>query len=933
MKSRIFLTLFLFLTSVASAALQAKTVQGLLHPEHLRCEYLTDPLGIDAVTPALSWYSTSNRRDESQTAYRIIVATSIRNLDKNDGDLWDSGRINSDKSLNIEYGGRQLRSGEYCFWKVKVWDSHGKESAWSKPAEWSMGLLHKSDWKGYWVGLDSAVGSDNLNGPHRKLSARYLRRQFNVPHEIKRATAYICGLGYFDLYMNGKKIGKQVLSPALAQYNVRSYYMTFDVTKDLVKGENAIGVILGNGRFFAPRLKVPTKTETYGFPKMLFQLNIEYADGKTQSVVSDTNWRITADGPIRSNNVYDGEIFDARKEMPGWDKAGFVSSHWMRARKVSDPSENISAQMEQPNEVMQTLKPKSVKELRRGVYIYDMGQNMVGWASLKVRAKRGTKITMRFAENLLPDGELDTANLRSARQTDVYIADGHGLESWQPRFVYHGFRYVELKGYPGKPGPGAITGEVVYDNIKTIGHFSCSSDIINKIYDAAYWGIRGNYSSIPTDCPQRDERQGWEGDRATSSYGETYIFDNDRVYATWLRDIADAQKPDGSLPDLAPAYWPFYNNSMTWPGVIIMVPNHLYYQFGDIGVIRRRYDTMKKWLSFMQDSFMKDYLLPKDVYGDWCMPPVNRKLIHTKDTTRITPGNYIGSVYFYHCLKLMHEYADLLHKPADAKRYMDLARKVRTAINDTYLNKEHLYYANNTVTANALALYFGIPPQKIRRKVFGNLVDQTVNKYDYHTSCGLVGEQWIMRTLTDCGRPDIALRFAENTTYPSWGYMIKNGATTIWELWDGNTANQGMDSRNHVMLLGDLVVWLYQDLGGIAPDPEHPGYKHIIMKPYPVGNLTYVSASHISPYGKISSDWRLDKKLFTWDVSIPANTTATVLVPAKKESEVKVDGRTPSGVAGVTFVKFERGRAVYRVGSGSYRFVSSGGRIQPEESK
>ncbi len=925
------LTILLILSVISIRGFSSGKSQDRLQPKHLRCEGLINPEGIDIVSPRLSWYSVSAQRDQKQTGYRILVSSTIEELNTDEGDLWDSKKVSSDESINIIYGGKKLTSGKQCYWKVKVWDSKDNESGWSQPAKWSMGLLSKKEWgSASWIGLNKAIGSDEPDSEHTKLSARMLRKEFGIKKEIKRATAYICGLGLFELYFNGQRIGDQVLTPALSEYPKRSFYMTFDVTKELLEGENAVGVILGNGRFFAMRHTVPTGMETYGFPKMIFRLNIEYTDNTTQSIVSDTSWKITADGPIRSNNEYDGEYYDARKEMPGWDKSGFDDTEWMRAEKVADPSEELSAQMIAPIKIMQTMKPRSVKEIRPGVYIYDMGQNMVGWVSLKVQAKRGSKVQMRFAETLKPDGDLYTANLRSAEQTDIYIAKGGGLERWEPSFTYHGFRYVELTGYPGRPDLNTIEGKVVYDDIRTIGNFSCSSDIINKIYKAAYWGIRGNYRSIPTDCPQRDERQGWLGDRSMNSYGESYIFDNNMLYANWMTDIADAQKANGRLPLLAPDYWPIYSDNMTWPSSLIIIPYNLYRQFGNLKVIADNYDAMKKWLFYMRDKYMRNYLvLPKDVIGDWCMPPRNRRVINSKDSSRITSGNFIGPTYFYYCLNLMGKYAHLLNKNEDANEFGTLAAKVRDAINNTYLHKDSLstgqaglYYANNTVTANALALSFGIPPKEIRAKVFDNLVYVTTHVYKSHTSCGLVGEQWIMRTLTNNGRPELALKIAENTTYPSWGYMIENGATTIWELWNGNTAAPDMNSGNHVMLLGDLIVWLYQDLAGIKSDLANPGYKDIIMKPYPVGNLKFVKASHLSMYGLIKSEWHIRGSKFSWEISIPANTTATIYVPAEKEGDVTESGREASKSEGVKFVKLENGRAVYEIGSGSYHFIS-----------
>ncbi len=928
MKTKALLILLLFSVIIFTGC-SSQNIKDTLHPKYLRTENLIDPLGIDVINPRLSWYSESNRRAQKQTAYQILVASSIKNLNKDNGDLWDSKKIKSDKSINIVYNGKPLTSGIECYWKVKVWDDKGNESEWSKPAKWSMGLLSKKDWGlASWIGLDKAIGSDEPDSEYRKLSARMLRKEFKTDKKIKRATAYICGLGLFELYFNGQRIGEQVLAPALSEYPKRSFYMTFDVTKDIINGRNAIGVILGNGRFYAPRTTVPFKTENYGYPKMIFRLDIEYTDNTKQSIFSDTTWKITADGPITANNEYDGEVYDARKEMPGWNKAGFDDSKWLKVEKVAEPSEKLSAQMIAPIKIMQTVKPKSVKEIKPGVYVYDMGQNMVGWASLKVRAKKGTKIKMQFAETLKSDGDLYTANLRSAKQTDIYITRGNELEQWEPRFTYHGFRYVKLTGYPGKPDLNTIEGKVVYDDIKTIGSFSCSNDIINKIYKAAYWGIRGNYRSIPTDCPQRDERHGWLGDRSMNSYGESYIFDNNALYSKWMTDIADAQKESGSLPDVAPDYWPIFTDNMTWPSSLIIIPNHLYQQFGNFKVIADHYDAMKKWLWYMRDKYMESYLLNKDQYGDWCMPPRNPRSIHSTDPNRITPGNFIGSAYFYYCLGLMEKYANLLNKNNDAKEFESLAVKVKNAINNNYL-KDSLYYANNTVTANALALSFGIPPKDMRSKVFDDIVYKTINDYKSHISTGLVGGQWIMRTLTDNGRADLAFKIASNTTYPSWGYMIKHGATTIWELWNGNTADPAMNSGNHVMLLGDLIIWFYEDLAGIKSDPAHPGFKHIIMKPYParltgrqVDDLKFVKASYLSEYGLIKSNWKKENNQFYWDILIPANTTATIYIPTNQVDKILESGNEASKVMGVKFIKFEDGRAVYELGSGSYHFTS-----------
>lgn len=896
-----------------SAGCAGKRIDGTLSPGNLRCEYLINPSGIDITNPCLSWYSASEERNQKQTAYRILVSSSLEKSDSNEGDLWDSKKVKSDQSINIIYNGKKLHSEDKCFWKVKVWNGKGKESVWSEPAKWSMGLLDEADWKGYWIGLDSLIGNDKQFG----LSARYLRKEFAAEKKVKRATAYLCGLGLFELYINGNKTGDQVLAPALSEYPKRSYYMTFDVTKEISAGQNAVGIILGSGRYFA----ACKWDRNFGFPKMIFQLNIEFSDGSRQSIVSDTSWKITTNGPIVISNKYNGEEYDARKEMPGWSNVGFDDSRWMNPEKLPDATEKLSSQMIDPTKIIETIKPLSITEIRPGIYIIDMGQNMTGWVPVKVRADSGTKIKMRFAEILNSDGELDTAGLRSAKQTDVYIAKGSGLEEWEPHFAYHGFRYVELTGYPGKPDLNTIVGKVVHDDIRTIGHFDCSNDIINKTYKAAYWGYRGNYHSIPTAASQRDERDGWLGDRSINSYSESFIFDNNAIYSKWMTDISDAQRPTGSISDVCPTTRIVYEDNVTWPSTFIMAHNFLYEQFGNLKVIADNYDAMKKWLFYMRDKYMKDYLLPRDSYGDWCMPPEDRNIIHSKDSTLNTPGDFLGSSYFYYDLILIERYARLLNKDEDVKEFSSLAEKVREAVNKTYLNKEKFYYANNTVTANAVALSFGLPPDEIRSKVFGNLVDKTVNVFDYHTSCGIIGQQWLMKTLTDNGRPDMALRIAANTTYPSFGYMLGKGATTIWELWNGDSAPPKMNSHNLVMLIGDLVVWLYEDLAGIKSDTANPGFKNIIMKPIPVEGLDYVHSEYHSIHGLIKSSWKKEGKSFIWDIIVPCNTTATVYIAAPSEKEVTENGKRASSAEGVKYMDTDNGYVVYKVGSGNYHFV------------
>jgi len=537
-----------------------------------------------------------------------------------------------------------------------------------------------------------------------------------------------------------------------------------------------------------------------------------------------------------------------------------------------------------------------------------------------VRGTVGTEVTLRHAETLNPDGSLYFANIRGARVTDIYTLKGGGAETYEPRFTYHGFRYVEVTGFPGTPTLDSLTGCVVNDDLKTAGEFECSNPLLNRIYQNVVWGTRGNYRSFPTDCPQRDERQGWLGDRSEESRGEMYLFDNDAFYAKWVQDIADAQKDSGSVPDVAPSYWPLYNDDVTWPSSGVIIPNSLYRQFGDITAVANHYDSAKKWIEYMR-GFVTNGIISRDQYGDWCVPPNDPKEIHTTDPTRITGKELLATSYFYFDLRLMERYANLLGKTADAAHFATLADEMKTAFNQRFLNRDLGQYDNGTQTSCVLPLMFGLVPDDMRAALFQRLVDKIDNESHGHIGTGLIGGQFLNRVLSDNGRPDLAYTIATQTNYPGWGYMVEHGATTIWELWNGNTADPSMNSGNHVMLVGDLVIWLYEDLAGIAPDIDHPGFKHIIMKPQPVGDLIYVKATHRSPYGLISSEWHDDGKTFDWQIEVPVNTTATVYIPASSAESVREGKGRAMDATGVKYVGFESGRAVFNVTSGKYHFL------------
>ncbi|WP_276484236.1 family 78 glycoside hydrolase catalytic domain [Paraflavitalea pollutisoli] len=914
-----YLVLLLILFQTISTTLSAQMIRVAA----LQTEQRTEPRGIDAAQPRLSWQIQATQRQVVQTGYELLVASTPQLLAANKGDVWSSGKITTAQSLLVPFGGKTLTSGGHYYWKVKVYTNKGA-STWSAPASWSMSLLQANGWTGKWIGYDTPSAWDSVT-QFSRLSARYLRKGFLAKSAIKKATVHIVGLGLYELYINGKKIGDQVLAPNPTDYRKTVFSNSFEVTKDLQQGENVVAAVLGNGRFFTMRQNFkPAKINTFGFPKMLLQLDIEYANGAKQSIVSDESWKLNLDGPIRTNNEYDGEEYNATKEWPGWNKVGFNDAGWISPQLVVAPEGRIVAQSNEPMQVMDRFKPVSVKKGAGGRYILDMGVNFAGWLQMTVKGQRGQQVQLRFAESLQPNGELYIANLRDAKVTDIYTLKGGTAETWHPSFVYHGFRYVEVTGFPGVPTVNDFEGQLIYDNVATIGSFKSSNETINRIYANAWRGIASNYKGMPVDCPQRNERQPWLGDRAAGALGESFLFDNAALYAKWLDDIQQSQTAEGAIPDVAPAFWNYYSDNVTWPGVYILVADMLYRQYGDQQSIVKHYPSMKKWLGYMQGKYLKNDILTKDKYGDWCVPPESLELIKSQDSTRTTRGDLIATAYYYRLLQLMKNFASLQGKTGDVQEYEALAGRIAAAFQQKFYNAKTKWYDNNTVTANLLPLHFGITPDSAREAVFNNIYNKIKIDNHMHISTGVIGTQYLMRGLAAFDRADIAYTLASNNTYPSWGYMAANGATTIWELWNGNTANPQMNSQNHVMLLGDLLTWFYQDLAGIRSDDSAVAFKKIIMKPARIDGLDSVRATYRTPYGAVSSHWVVGaaRAGFRWRLTIPANTTAEVYMPADAQEEVLEGGKAIAKLEDVKYLRTEGRYQVLSIGSGSYDFTT-----------
>ncbi|WP_316810011.1 alpha-L-rhamnosidase [Pedobacter heparinus] len=884
--------------------------------QNLRCEMLQNPVGIDLVQPRLSWEITADQRGVKQTAYHILVASSADKLTERDADVWNSGKVNSAESIYNRYTGPGLKSKNKYYWKVKISTNNG-ETSWSKPAFWSMGLLNYKDWEGRWIGFDQFFPWDNET--EGRLSARYFRKEFSTDKTVASATAYIMGMGLYELYIDGKKIGDQVLAPAPTDYTKNIKYNTLDITAQVKQGKHAIGVVLGNGRFFAMRQAKPYKVKTFGFPKLLLQVVIKYTDGSTTSIKTDDTWKGTADGPILANNEYDGEVYDARKEFKGWAEPGFKEDKWLKAQYVQEPGGTYEGQLNEAMKVMKTLAPIAINKRPDGKYIIDFGQNFAGWVKFNVKGQKGTTVSLRFAESLEPNGELFRTNLRDAKATDTYTLKGEGTETWAPRFTYQGFRYAELSGYPGIPQKSDFTGCLVYDDMKTTGTFESSNSLLNQIFKNSWWGIASNYKGMPVDCPQRNERQPWLGDRTVGAYGESFLFDNTALYKKWLEDIRYAQKADGAIPDVAPAFWRYYSDNVTWPATLLFVADMLYQQTGDSTVIRKNYPAVKKWMGYMKDRYMNtEGIMTKDSYGDWCAPPATAEAGKGVNADQKHPSALIATAYYYRLANMMSGYSKLTGNIADSEEYVLLASQLKKAFNRKFYHSQG-HYGDNKLTDNLLPVYFGLVEEANKKAVIKQICSIIEEMNNGHLSTGLIGTQFLMRTLTEIGRADLAYRIASQKTYPSWGYMIANGATAIWELWNGNTAAPKMNSQNHVMMLGDLMIWYYENLAGIKA--AAPGFKEIMMKPELIEGLNEVNASYHSVYGLIKSHWTKSATAFTWNISIPVNTTARINIPAKSAEAIKEGKGKALQTQGLKFIKMEGNRALFDAGSGNYSFV------------
>lgn len=948
MKPKKIFVIFLLLTT----ACWSQDLQDGLKVDRLRCEYLENPLGIDEKLPRLSWIVTSESRGQKQTAYQIRVASSLEKLLSGKADLWDSRKVASDETVNVVYEGKPLSSRQLCFWQVRVWDKDSKATKWSTPARWSMGLLNEEDWQSEWI---SFKDDSPLNATRKKIvlpPARYYRKDFVAEKHVRRATIYATALGVYELSLNGQRVTDQMFTPGWSDYRKRAYYNTFDATSFVQQGGNAIGAIVADGwysGYLGFGLLVgygPNRCGRYFYgktPALCVQMEIEYTDGTIETVVTDKNWK-TSEGPIRESDMLMGEVYDARLEMPGWDETGFDDRHWEKAILAHENGslkapyydkaghrevelgfikpEVVQSYSSVPVRPIETIKPVAITEPHPGVYIFDMGQNFSGIVELTVRGKRGTKVRIRHGEMLHQDGTLMTENLRKARATDTYILKGGETETWQPKFTFHGFQFVEITGLPKKPTLDTIKGIVIHSDTPLTSSFECSDPMVNQLFSNIVWTQRANFLEVPTDCPQRDERLGWTGDAQVYVRSATYNADVAAFFTKWEKDLVESQCDNGAYPAYAPFPMQHGNRGKAygsaWMDAGIICPYTIYKIYGDKRIIERNYESMMRFMEFrrsMSPNF-QGVMIGND-WGDWLA--LNK-----------TPIEYIDSVYFAYTSDLMAEVANAIGKTADGKKYANWGKQIRAFFNKNYVNDD-ASLAVNTQTAYALALFVNmLPPEK--RMPAGQHLATLIKDNDNLMSTGFIGTRPLLPVLTATGHHDLAVRLLQNRRYPSWGFEVVNGATTIWERWNSYTKENGfvagMNSFSHYSF-GAVCEWMFQSLAGI--DTNEAGYKHIILRPAPPSAdsnpenkpIDWVKAEYDSIRGRIESSWKQMSDRFEYKVTVPANTMGLLHMPAKSTDDIMESGQKIQDAEGVKVIGKKDDRILIELTSGRYYFVSN----------
>jgi hypothetical protein len=909
----------------------------------LRCEQDVDPLGVDAPQPRLSWTLASPERGQIQTAYQVLAASRLALLKQDQGDLWDSGQVPSDETQGILYGGRALESAQQVFWKVRVWDRSGRVAAWSRAGMWTMGVLRAADWHAHWISdpklirlrprlpgyrspetaganVQPAVqpGPDAPGANPRANDTLRLRREFMVRPGFRRALVQICGLGQYELTLNGTRVRQGLLAPGWTDCDKTCLYDTLDVTPSLRSGANAIGLCLAGGMYNVQEGRYVKFVTEFRPLTAMGQIRIEYADGSVEFVGTDEQWRVTP-GPVTFANVYGGEDYDARRNPRGWDSPGFDDRAWGHAALFDGPKGQLRghSRAAPPLAAFEALKPVATHLLRPGVAVYDLGQNASLMLRLTVRGPAGAAVRIVPAELLAADGSVDRSSVGGEAWWQYTLAGAGAAEEWRPREFYHGARYLQVEGLAPqgggeRPVVESIEGLVVHSTSVPVGRFACSNDLFNRIHALVRWAQCSNLVSVLTDCPHR-ERLGWLEQTHLNGPALRYEFDLSRLLAKTVGDMADSQEAGGLVPDIAPEFVKFsggFRDSPEWGSACVLVPWQQYEWTGDLDLLRRSYDMMKRYVGYL-GSRATDHVVSHGL-GDWYDLGPN-----PPGQAQLTPVALTATAFYYYDAWILSHAAARLGKPADAAQYEALAGQISIAFNRAFFDPATGRYATGSQCANAIPLVMDLVEPARRAEVLAAIVADVRGRGNALTA-GDVGYRYLLRALADGGRSDVIFDMNNQSENPGYGFQLAHGATSLTEAWDADRRS----SQNHFML-GQINEWFYHDLAGIQGDPEGPGFKKIIIKPAVVGDLTWVRADYTSVHGRITSKWKRKESGFSLGVSIPANTTATIWVPAKDAGSV-TEGSLPAGQnPDVHFLRMAEGCAVYAVGSGDYTFAST----------
>lgn len=910
-------TLFAALLSLLCASSLA--AQPAMTVDTLTCEGRTNPLAIDSTSPRLSWILHSGDRAQRQNAYQVLVATTAALLAADTPDLWDSGKVATADSLNITYAGPPLRSAQRCHWKVRVWDAHDAPSDWSAPAAWEMALLAPTDWIGQWINDGKAVPT-SPEDLYKEDPAPLFRTEFTLPSPVRAARLHIAGLGYYEASINAARVGDHALDPGWTAYDKRVLYSTYDVTDSLLEGDNCLAVTVGNG-WYSPlplrmwghlnlRDHLPT-----GRPRFIAQLNIELADGTTRSIVSDTSWRVT-DGPIRFNNTYLGEIYDARLELPGWDAPGFDDSSWRTPAIATEPIGPLHAQAQPPIRAAEPFPAVGMTEPAPGVFIYDLGRNFAGWASMTLEAPAGTKLVLRYAELLNPDGSLNPltsvcGQIKSAGvggpgappiawQTDTYIARGGSAETYAPRFTFHAFRYVEITGLPHALPLDAVTGIPLHADVPSAGSFACSNERFNRIQQMCRDTFLSNIFSVQSDCPHR-ERFAYGGDIAATSEAFILNFDMSAFYAKAVRDFADSARPDGMLTDTAPFVGIQYCG-VGWAIAHPLLLSQLHQYYADSRLTEEQYDTAKRWLLLVAGANQSGLI--NDGLGD-------------HESLEPAPAPPLVTPLYIRSAEMLAAMARRLGRGNDAAIFDALAQRSRDAYLRAFVDPATGKVGPGTQASQSIALATGLVPDETHDAALGFLTNHIRTAHNSHLSTGIMGTKCLLDVLSRAGRADLAYTIVNQPDFPGWGWMLENGATTLWEHWapDANTF-----SHNHPMF-GSVSQWFYNWLGGIQPAPDAAGFDRIIIHPQTIPALDWVECRHTTVRGPITSNWRRYESHLQLDIEIPIGATADIYLPAPGGDLITESQAPLADAKDVEVLRTEQGCIVCRVGSGKYSFA------------